>query len=84
MRTKLKLTLGEIGVSAKQAIVNPGNESDPRKWMCPSCHNPKAKRKALCDLVQYGFEWDYITTVMLCKCGQQFFSAYRNWHIQSE
>jgi len=81
---KLRLTIGEVTVNAKQAIIPPGSDGNPRSWVCPTCKLPKAKRKALCDVVQYGFEWDRIVTVFTCKCGQQFYSSYLNWHLDTK
>ena len=80
MRKKLRLTIGDVTVNAKLAIIPQGSNGNPGTWVCPTCLNPKARKKPLCDVVQYGFEWDRITTVFTCKCGQQFFNSYLNWH----
>src|SRR5690348_14582648 len=80
MLKKLRLTIGEMTVNARQAIIPPGGDGRPGTWVCPHCLKPRARRKPSCDAIQYGFEWDRITTVFTCSCKQQFFSSYINWH----
>lgn len=84
MNRKLKIVSEGIDVDAKRAIVPPGCENKPRRWVCPKCHKESSRRKPVADLIQYGFEWDSYITVMGCSCGQQYFSEYNIWHAGEE
>lgn len=79
MRKRLKLTIAGVSVNARGALIVGTEGKDFGKAVCPACRILRAKRKPLCDMVQYGFEWDDHTTVFTCKCGCQYFIQSRIW-----
>ncbi len=84
MISKLKLTLNGLKIDAKRANVPIGHHDEYKEWACPVCKHTRQGTKAICCIIQYGFEWDGVTTVMKCPCGQQFFSEYKTWHALPE
>lgn len=43
---------------------------------CPDCKTRAAKRKAVLDIIQYGFFDDEQKTVFRCKCGAFYWVAF--------
>jgi hypothetical protein len=77
----LKRLLPPEAKTAKVAWFKNGESGKPELARCPYCQNEKRKKRAVLDVIQFGFEWDDHMTVFRCSCGGFFFTEYKIWHV---